>query len=339
MSYSKFCVIRLHIIKGELDHVEKALYPEEPQVSDEDEKKGIPTSAKVFFGATSPLWVPVGVAGFIIGIPVLGAIAVQHKVSQRRKLNSYRDHPRDYLERRSKKFLAVLTEYDVLKYAERQMENTSRVLSKYISAIPTLIEADKRIVHQLLNETRNYDELSDQYTPVIEKCVDLRKNIMPAIGIELCPATVDECDLQWKKDGTSCLGEGKFAVVFRGQLKNGGIDRTLDPNLCFNVAVKVFKQPLDELNSRLYLYEEETIRYVFVQILPSYGFRKLLRRHIRSKRKHNIYLFNTEKCEILLELDSRNKYMQRPPLPLCRYNRLKHLFDSHFTAGELQMNI
>ena len=258
--YSKFCLTRLNIIKGELDRVEKALYPEEPQVFDEDERKGIPTSAKVFFGATSPLWVPVGVAGFIIGIPVLGAIAVRHKVNQRRKLTSYRDHPRDYLERRSKKFFTALTEDDLLKYAQRQMENTSRVLSEYISAIPTLIEADKRIVSQLLSETRSYDELSRQYTPVIEKCVDLRENVIPAIGIELCPPTVDECDLQWKKDGTSCLGEGKFSVVYFGQLKNGGIDKKLDPNLSFNVAVKVFKQPFDELNSRLYLYEEKTIR-------------------------------------------------------------------------------
>ena len=243
----------MNIINEELQSVEKVLFPVEKKVDKENHESKLSTPAKVFFGAMSPLWVPVGVAGFILGMPVLGAIMVKHKITQFYKLEEYRNHPCHCLEEKSKIFLASITYEDVFKYAERQMENTSKLLSEYASEIPMLIEADKKMVFQLLSETRTKEELSKLYTPVIQDGFQLRQNIIPALGIELCPATVDECDIKWKNDKNSCLGEGEFSLVYHGELKNSGMGD-------IPVAVKVFKRPFDDLNSRFYLYDETTIR-------------------------------------------------------------------------------
>jgi hypothetical protein len=83
---------------------------------------------------------------------------------------------------------------------------------------------------------------------------------MIPLGIKLCPTTVDASDLDWKEDMDSCIGEGEFSRVYRGKLKNGGRITTLDPNLSLDVVVKVFKQPFDYPNLRLYLNEEMEIR-------------------------------------------------------------------------------
>ncbi|XP_028400626.1 dual serine/threonine and tyrosine protein kinase-like [Dendronephthya gigantea] len=251
---------RLNVIKEELECAEKDLY--ETKLHDENNKSKLFTPARLFVGAISPLWVPVGVAGFIIGIPVFGAFAIQYKVSQKLKLGEYIENPRAYLERRSNKFLKSVKEDGVLKYAEEQMANTATLMRKYTSAIPKLLEADRKMVSKLLSERRSKEKLTEQYTPIIQRSMELREYIIPALGIELYPATVDECHLEWKKDEDSCLGEGKFSTVYSGKLRNGGIDRERDPNNDLEVAVKVFKKPFDNLNSRFYLYEEVTIRYL-----------------------------------------------------------------------------
>lgn len=48
--------------------------------------------------------------------------------------------------------------------------------------------------------------------------------------------------MDWKEDGSSCLGHGKFAAVYQGTMKRGGKDETA-------VAVKVWDDQLDNNNA------------------------------------------------------------------------------------------
>jgi hypothetical protein len=175
------------------------------------------------------------------------------------KLSNYRKDPCAYLEKQSEKFLASLKEDDVYGYAEWQMKKTTEVLTNYTNSIPTLIATKRNMVSKLRSETRSQNEVIQQYTLIQQKSLEVRKNMIP-LGIKLCPTTVDARDLNWKEDTDSCIGEGKFSRVYRGKLKNGGRITTLDPNLSLDVVVKVFKQPFDYPNLRLYLNEEMEIR-------------------------------------------------------------------------------
>ncbi|XP_028400658.1 uncharacterized protein LOC114523823 [Dendronephthya gigantea] len=243
---------RLSLLEEELQGIDKAMHNVERKADYAKNRSRFSTKAKVLFGATSPLWIPFGVVGLLIGMPVLGAMAVKQKVDHNNRLDNYKENPRDYLKKRSKKYLMRLPEDFVLDYTQRQMENTKKVLSKYGDQIPILIEADRKLITQLRNDERSQDEVLIVYGPIQKKSVELIDNIIP-LGIELCPATVNASDLEWKE----CLGEGEFSTVYRGKLKNALKCSEI------NVAVKVFKDLFDDPNKRFFLYEEVQIRQVY----------------------------------------------------------------------------
>ena len=253
----------MNLLERELEGGD-TLHSVERQVDFLNNRSQLSTKAKFLVGATSPLWIPVGVAGLVIGMPVVTAIAVRKKLSEKMKLDKYQANPRDYLGKRSSKFLTSMskTEEAMDKYAKKKMKETSTILSTYMNMIPRVIEADREMVSYLRKETRSQDEVLQQYNPIRQRSFEIRKNMIP-LGIQVYPATVDQRDLDWKSDSTSCLGEGEFSLVYTGKLKNGGRYRNLDPNLYLKVAVKVFKQPFDYPNSRFYLNEEMMLTYVF----------------------------------------------------------------------------
>jgi hypothetical protein len=255
----------LNILEEELEGVENVMHSAERQADYLKNRSQLSTGAKIFVGATSPLWIPVGIAGFVISLPVVTAIAVKNKLSQKRKLDNYTEDPYDFLKQRSRTFLDTSSKMEdaVSKYAKEEMKKTIDILSTYVDMIPRVIEADKKMVSQLCSETRSQDEVLQQYDPIRGRIVKIRMEMIP-LGIELCPTTVDERDLYWKKD--SCIGEGDFSSVYPGRLKNGGRNRALDSNAVLDVAVKLFKQPFDYLNSRFYLNEEMKIKYVFPRL-------------------------------------------------------------------------
>ena len=239
------------------------MHDTEKQIDHLSNRNPLTMPAKILVGATSPVWIPVGVVSLIIGIPVLGVMALKSKVSKKVKPGKYAKDPRDYLEKRSKKFLASLTKDDASRYAKWLTEKTAEVLRNFADYIPTLIEANRRMVSQLRCDTRNHVKIMQHYTPIRKESSETRKNMLK-LGIKLCPATVDARDLDWKEDTDSFVGEGEFSRVFRGTLKNGGRNKKLDANCSFDVAVKVFKKQFDDINLRLYLNEELMIRYVNV---------------------------------------------------------------------------
>ena len=249
----------MNLLEEELQGVEKEMHGTEKEIDHLSNRSPLTMPAKIFVGATSPVWIPVGVVSLIIGMPVLGVMAVTSKVSKKMKLSKYAKNPRVYLEKRSKKFLASLTKDDASRYAKWLTEKTTEVLKNFTNYIPTLIEANRKMVSQLRSDTRSHVQIMRHYTPIREESFETRKNMLN-LGIKLCPATVDERDLEWKKD--TCVGEGEFSLVYRGTLRNGGRNTTLDANLSLIVAVKVFKKQFDDANLRLYLNKEMMIRYV-----------------------------------------------------------------------------
>ena len=255
---------RLNLLEEEIEGGDTT-HSVEKQVNYLNNRSQMSTKAKILVGATSPIWIPAGIAGFVIGMPVVAGLTLKRKLSEKMKLDIYEEDPREYLEKHSKKFLAARAEEMVKKYVKEQMSKTSSILSTYFEMIPRLIEADKKMVSQLRKEKHNLHKVWQKYNPIRQKSLKIREDIL-ALGIEVCPPTVDARDLEWKEDNDSCLGEGEFSLVFLGKLKNSGRDRSLHSNTNLDVAVKVFKKPFDDLNFRFYLNEETTIKYVFTRL-------------------------------------------------------------------------
>ncbi|XP_028400792.1 tyrosine-protein kinase transmembrane receptor Ror-like [Dendronephthya gigantea] len=284
--------LRLNLLEEELQGVDKAMHSMERQADYAKNRRKFSTKTKVIFGATSPLWIPFGVAGLVIGMPVLGAMAVKRKVDDNKKLDNYKKNPRDYLEKRSRKYLERLSKEHVLAYAQRQMENTKNVLSKYGDQIPILIEAGRKLVKHLSNETRTQDEVLRLYAPIEKKIVEMINKITP-LGIELCPETVNTNDLEWKEEKESCFGEGEFSKVYKGKLKNAGGAKLQNSEI--NVAVKVFKQPFDDLNTRFFLDEEVKIRDLeHKNVLKYFGAARVSTPHESNKYK---FIFVIKACQ------------------------------------------
>ncbi len=258
----------MNLLEEELQDVETQMHGTETENDHPSNRSPLAMPAKILVGAMIPVWIPVGVVGLIIGIPVLGVMAVKSKIAEKLKTGKYAKDPQVYLEKRSKKFLASLTNDDASRYAKWLTEKNAEKLRNFTDYIPTLIEANRKMVLQLRCDTRNHVQIMRHYTPIRKESSETRKNMLK-LGIKLCPATVDARDLDWKEDTDSFVGEGEFSRVYRGTLKNGGRDKKLDANYSFNVAVKVFKKQFDDVNLRMYLIEELMIRYVNAKLTPA----------------------------------------------------------------------
>ncbi|XP_028400781.1 uncharacterized protein LOC114523918 [Dendronephthya gigantea] len=124
---------RLNLLEEELQGVDKAMHSVERQADYLKNRSKISTTTKVIFGATSPLWIPFGVAGLVIGMPVLGAMAVKRKVTIRKKFDNYQNNPRDYLKKESEKYLERLPKEYVLEYANARWRTPKWCYQKWRS--------------------------------------------------------------------------------------------------------------------------------------------------------------------------------------------------------------
>jgi hypothetical protein len=250
----------LDLIKEELEKIGNTIHGE--LLLDDLKKTRSPEMSKqtkVVIGVTSPIWLPVGLAGLVIGMPVYGAYAVKRTFSEKSNLEKYSQDPRTVLKKHLENFYGALTDTFVMGYAEKRMEKTKRILSRYASCIPILVEANRKQVSHLRGETRTQGEIEQLYKPIESNCLAEQEKMTP-LGIELYPATVDACDLEWKGDMNSCIGKGEFSSVYKGKLKNDERVETLPSNAHLSVAVKLFEQPIDLVNQRFYLCEEQAIR-------------------------------------------------------------------------------
>ena len=117
----EFFQYSLNLLEEELNDVSYA-GAEVPDACLPDETS-LSTPAKILVGATSPLWVPVGLVGLVIGMPVLGALVSTNKVTDSRKLRQYQNDPHEYFTKRCKKFITLLTEQKALDSVQQLLTN------------------------------------------------------------------------------------------------------------------------------------------------------------------------------------------------------------------------
>lgn len=175
-------------------------------------------------------------------------------------MDTYRNDRKGYWIRRSKKFLAsrCASKDQVRNFVKEQMHLAEAMLQEYVSRIPRILEANKRMVSELMNETRSKDDVWRSNLPISKKCKKLQR-MLSLFGILLWSETIRPNLLNWSEDEHSFIGQGQFSRIYSGILTK------IDPSVSEEgfpeiVAIKVFNQPLDSANANYFLKNEAKIR-------------------------------------------------------------------------------
>ena len=214
---------------------------------------------------TSPIWVPIGLVGLIVSVPVVVAMAAKATLEEFGKIRVYENDKCGFMAQASKEFLTEAAEDQNLRlYVLEQLKECHVCLNQIVSRIPELIEADEMLCQQLVDETRSNEEILDFYRPLYQKSLKLRER-MAMFGINDVRTMDISCsDLEWKGDESSLLGRGAFASVYRGKLKLREREKP--------VALKVWKEELNDSNASAFLAETEKWRYILSPHFSKSGF-------------------------------------------------------------------
>ena len=246
---------RFHFVEGQLRSLENSVVAKEAASPSSDPliPDNFSVAERVIIGVTSPIWVPVGLVVLIVSVPVVGAMAVKEKYQNWSKTREYEKDKSGFMVKASKEYLTeVAEEQNLRSYVVEQLKECQVCLRQVVARIPELIAADKMLCQQLRDENRSQKEIEDFYRPLYQRSLQLRDR-MAMFGInEVRTMEISSNDLEWEDDRGSLLGTGAFASVYRGKLKL--------PEKNQPVALKVWKEQLNDSNASAFLAEAETLR-------------------------------------------------------------------------------
>jgi len=258
---------RFNLVEGQLRILESSVVAKDAASPSSDllVPDNFSVAERVIIGVTSPIWVPVGLVVLIVSVPVVGAMAVKEKYEDWAKTREYEKDKSGFMAKASQEYLTEAAEEQNLRsYVVEQLKECEVCLRQVVARIPELIEADKMLCQQLRDENRSQKEIEDFYRPLYQRSLQLRDR-MAMFGIKEVRTMDISCnDLEWKDDGSSLLGTGAFASVYRGKLK---LHEEEQP-----VALKVWKEQLNDCNASAFLAETDALRKLnYPFIVKFYG--------------------------------------------------------------------
>ena len=245
---------RYNFVEGQLRNLESAITADsisfKVQLSLET---NFSLTEKVIFGVTSPIWVPLGLVALVIGVPIYGIMAVKSKLEERKKIKNYEEDKCAFMREASAVYLEDFKDKELLKpFVKEQMKEAKVCLKQIEARLPELIEADKMLCKNLLEERRSQKDIKDRYQPIMDEG-SLIRGILAEFGFKEVRATnIAADDLNWKQEASSCLGRGAFGAVYQGEMK-----RDQDSYI---VALKLYNDALDATNASLFMAEVQILR-------------------------------------------------------------------------------
>ena len=207
--------------------------------------------AKVIIGVTSPTWLPLGLVALVIGAPIVGVMAIKEKMEVRK----YEADKCAYMAKLSAEYLDEAKNEVLLEtFVKEQLEDAKLCLKQIEARIPELIQADKMLCVQLIDETRSQEEIEGTYQPIMNEGSKLRGQLAVFGFTEVCANEISSEELQWKEDASHRLGCGAFASVYKGAMRKRGADQRMP------VALKVCNNALDETNASETMTEVQLLR-------------------------------------------------------------------------------
>ena len=214
---------------------------------------------KVMIGLTSPIWVPFGLVGLAVSVPVVGVMTLKEKVTNMKRSRKYGKDKHRFIVRASQKYLCkVAQEQQLSLIVEEQLKDVHVYLTKVSSRLHELLAADKILCQQLRDETRSRDEIKKCYGRLREMSVREKEKMALFSIKELQSMEISRNDLEW--DQASLLGNGASASVYRGTFRLPGQSEPTQ------VAVKLWSKELDESTAIGFLSKTETLRLVILNV-------------------------------------------------------------------------
>ena len=249
---------RFSFVEGELRNLQGAAADEELDIPESDLPDDDPlftTREKVIIGVASPIWVPLSLVALVIGVPVVGVLAVKSKVEDKYRIKNYEKDKCAFMARTSADYLDDVTnEIKIRHFVEEQLEEAKLCLKQIEARIPGLIEADELLYNQLRDERRSSKEIQALYKPSVDEASSIRGNLAVFGLKEIHALDISSEELDWKEDMSSRLWSGTFADVYQGKLKRHGLEETL------TVELKVYNEVLTTLNANQIMAKVELLR-------------------------------------------------------------------------------
>ena len=246
---------RFEYVEEQLRNIQRAVTADNVDFSQNSPlDTGFTTTKKVIIGATSPIWLPLGLVALVIGAPVVGIVAIKAKIEDKRKVQKYEADKCAFMAKLSEDYLEVAqNELVVQQFVKEQLQDAELCLKQIEARIPELIQADKMLCLQLIEETRSQKEIQQAYQPIMDEGTDLRGKLAVFGLKEVRANEISSEELVWKEDMSSCLGIGAYGVVYQGTMKRQGSG--VQP-----VALKVYNEALDTKNASDIMVEVQLLR-------------------------------------------------------------------------------
>ena len=130
-------------------------------------------------------------------------------------------------------------------FVEDKLKDFKFYLDRIEARVQELIEADRRLYEQLKRPARFYQLVFHEVTQ--------HRNQLAKFGLsEVCAVKIDREELEWKEEGSSCLGRGASSAVYQGTMKRDGEVK--------NVALKVWNEARDAANAKDIMEEITNLR-------------------------------------------------------------------------------
>ena len=243
---------RYNFVAGQLQNLQVAVTNDDPDVSESiPADGGLTTAEKVVIGVTSPLWLPLTLFLLVIGVPVIGRVAIKNKVEDKWRMREYERDKRVFMQETSANYLDYVTKKKKLElFVKDQLEEATLCLKQIEARIPQLIEADKMFYRQLGDDRRSKKEIKELYQPIIDEASDIKGHL--AAFQEIRSADISSDELDWKEDISCRIGSGAFATVYQGKMRRQGEEQA--------VALKVSNEALDVPNTSLFMAKVYLLR-------------------------------------------------------------------------------
>ena len=249
---------RYNFVEGQLRNLQGAVIDDDIDVPESNPaEEGFTITAKVVIGVTSPIWVPLTLVALVIGAPVVGILSIKSKIEERSRIKKYERDKCAFMAETAADYLHDVTNESVLKvFVKDQLKEAKLCLKQIEARIPELIEADKMLFTQLLDERRSKEEIKELYQPIMDEASEIRGHLAVFAFKEIHAIDIGSEKLDWREETSSRLGSGAFAIVYQGKMRRKGKEQT--------VALKVCSDVLNFKNASVIMAEVELLRLVIL---------------------------------------------------------------------------
>ena len=236
-------------VRGQLRDANRALIEENGNLASPNNIFSSSSTTEIVTRVTGALsLIGVGIAGFalnpvfLLGLPLAPSMLFYKEVKGYLTGREYRRDKASFMTGPSERFLKDFTNLEQLEvFVRGELKEVETYLNNMKDRLPKLIEADKELCKQLVDDKRSQAEKEKLYRPIFDDSLKQRSQLAIFGITEVCSTSICSRDLEWSEDDSSTLGRGSFATVYGGKFRRHEEDQI--------VALKVFHENLCEDNA------------------------------------------------------------------------------------------